>query len=186
MKNQIKTIVFAVIVSVGLGLSTNAVVQSTTKASAKQVTQSVITKKTVTTTTTTTAPTYELVNAIDVVSNPAKYLNKHIKVKATFDKFSTLGLDYKPAFRSSEKYISFLIKRDDSANHTVPLSEMKIFLLRDIAEKYIDLSSGDTVEFSGVVFSNALGDAWVSVDKFTVLTQKSKDAKDTKNNSTKK
>ena len=38
----------------------------------------------------------------------------HKLLTGRFDKFSTLGLDYKPAFKSSEEYISFLIKRDDT------------------------------------------------------------------------
>lgn len=182
IKNRIKAIIFALVVSIGLGLGTSAVVQSASKVPSKAPVKSapiVQTKKEL-----ATNPNYEEVKALDVVANPSKYLNKHIKIKATFDKFSTLGLDYKPAYRSSEKYISFLIKKDDAINHTVPLSEMKIFLLRDIAEKYIDLSAGDTIEFSGYVFSNALGDVWVDAEKFTVINQKSK--KDAKDSSTKK
>ena len=51
---------------------------------------------------------------LSVVANPKAYLNKQIIMKARFDKFSTLGLDYKAAFKSSEEYISFLVKRDDT------------------------------------------------------------------------
>ena len=40
--------------------------------------------------------TYTVVNPLDVVARPNFYLNKNIKIKAKFDKFSTLGLDYKP------------------------------------------------------------------------------------------
>ena len=69
------------------------------------------------------------VRPLDVVNSPKLYLNKTIKMNAKFDKFSTLGLDYKPAFKSSEDYISFLIKRDDT-NYDIPLSEMKLFLKR--------------------------------------------------------
>lgn len=123
---------------------------------------------------------YQSVSPLSVVANPTKFLNKHIKIKAKFDKFSTLGLDYKPAYKSAEKYITFLIKREDVTDHTIPLSEMKNFLTRDEAEKYIDLSSGDEIEYCGTVFSDALGDAWVNVEKFTVLTQKSKDNKGAK------
>ena len=94
--------------------------------------------------------------------------------KAKFDKFSTLGLDYKPAMRSSENYISFLIQRPDVTDHNIPLSELKIFLNRTEAEKHIDLNSGDVIEFTGKVFSNALGDPWMDVDKFTVISTKPK------------
>ncbi len=119
----------------------------------------------------------ETVNALDVVASPSKYLNKTITIKGKFDKFSTLGLDYEPAMRSSEDYITFLIQRPDITDHNIPLSEMKIFLKRAEAEKHIDLDAGDEIEFSGKVFSNALGDVWMDAEKFTVLTQKSKSEK---------
>jgi hypothetical protein len=118
------------------------------------------------------SPTYQSVNAIDMVVRPNFYQNKYVTVKGKFDKFSTLGLDYKPAFRSSDDYISFLIQRDDVQDHNVPLSELKIFMKRKEAEKYIDLNAGDVVEFSGRVFSNALGDVWMDVEKFMVLSKK--------------
>lgn len=118
---------------------------------------------------------YVTVNPIDVVNRPNFYLNKNIKIRAKFDKFSTLGLDYKPAMRSSEKYISFLIQRPDVQTHNIPLSEMKIFISRTEAEKHIDLNSGDIVEFTGKVFSTALGDPWVDVNNFTVISTKPKD-----------
>lgn len=107
-----------------------------------------------------------------IVSSPQTYLNKEVKFKATFDKFSGLGLDYKPALRTSQDYIGILIKRDDIKDHTVPLSELKMFLKRSEAEKHVDLNSGDLIEVHGKVFSNALGDPWLDVDKFIVLTPK--------------
>ena len=110
-----------------------------------------------------------------LVARPNFYFNKNVKIRAKFDKFATLGLDYKPAFRSSEKYISFLIQRPDVTDHNIPLSELKIFLNRTEAEKHIDLNSGDIVEFQGRVFSTALGDPWMDVDKFTVISTKPKD-----------
>ena len=85
------------------------------------------------------AGSYITVAPLELVAAPSKYLNKNVKFKATFDKFSTLGLDYKPAYRDSQKYISFLIKRDDVTDHTIPLAEMKIFIKRSEAEKFIDL-----------------------------------------------
>ena len=166
MKN--KAIILTAIISMGLGLglATNAAVKNHKKlAQAPASVQKVVSQN---------ATTYELTSSLAIVANPTKYLNKHVKIKAKFDKFSTLGLDYKPAFRNSEKYITFLIKRDDVTDHTIPLSEMKNFLDRDTAEKYIELKSGDEIEYSGVVFSDALGDAWISVDKFTVLNKQDK------------
>lgn len=123
--------------------------------------------------------TYLTVNPLDVVARPSFYLNKDIKIKGKFDKFSILGLDYKPAMRSSEDYITFLIQRPDTATHNIPLSEMKIFLKRTEAEKHIDLNAGDEIEFSGKVFSNALGDVWIDAEKFNVLTVKPKEDKKT-------
>ena len=119
-----------------------------------------------------TVQTSTVTGSLDIVANPVKYLNKFVTVKGKFDKFSTLGLDYKPAMRSSEDYITFLIQRDDVKDHNVPLSEMKVFLKRTEAEKYIDLNAGDEIQFSGTVFSNALGDVWMDAEKFTVLSQK--------------
>lgn len=173
MKNikKINLTVVLIAISISFGLATGAVVKNVVKAPVKAP---VTVQKNITLKSAETA-VYKDANALDVVANPSKYLNKNIKIKAKFDKFSTLGLDYKPAYRSSEKYITFLIKRDDSINHTVPLSEMKNFLPREIAEKYIDLSSGDEIQYSGTVFSNALGDVWIDVKQFTVLSQKPKD-----------
>lgn len=113
-----------------------------------------------------------------VVNHPTSYLNKTVLMKAKFDKFSTLGLDYKPAFKSSDDYISFLIRRDDSS-YDIPLSEMKLFLKRTEAEKFIDLKTDDEIEIKGVVFSDALGDAWVDVKQLTV-TKKAPENKETK------
>lgn len=115
---------------------------------------------------------YALVNPLDVVAKPNFYMNKNIKVVGKFDKFSTLGLDYEPAMRSSEKYIAFLIQRPDVTDHNLPLSEMKCFLPREEAEKYIELNSGDKIEFYGTIFSTALGDVWVDVKKFNSLEPK--------------
>ena len=123
----------------------------------------------------TTAKSYITVNPLELVARPNFYLNKNVKIRAKFDKFATLGLDYKPAMRSSEKYISFLIQRPDVYNHNIPLSELKIFLNRTEAEMHIDLNSGDVVEFEGKVFSTALGDPWMDVDKFTVISTKPKE-----------
>lgn len=117
---------------------------------------------------------YTPTKSLDIVANPTKYVNKRVKVKAKFDKFSTLGLDYSKAMRSSEKYIGILIKRDDVTTHNIPLAQMKIFMLRTEAEKHIDLETGDDIEFDGIVFSNALNDAWVEVETFKVLTKKEK------------
>ena len=110
----------------------------------------------------------------DVVNTPKLYLGKTITMNAKFDKFSTLGLDYKTAYRSSEDYISFLILRDDTI-HEIPLSEMKLFLKREIAEKFVDLGSGDKISITGNVFSDALGDPWIDVTSLRVIEKFKKD-----------
>lgn len=117
---------------------------------------------------------YTDVNALDVVSNPYKYLNRNIRIKAKFDKFSTLGLDYPPVNRPHEKYISFLIQRPDITNHNIPLSEFKIFLSKELAEKNINLDTGDEIAFTGKIFSTALGDAWMDVDSIQVVNKVNK------------
>lgn len=127
-------------------------------------------------TTSATNPVIQVAPLV-VVSKPSSYLNKNILMKAKFDKFSTLGLDYKPAYKSSDDYISFLIKRDDS-NHDIPLSEMKLFLKRTEAEKFIDLKTDDEIEIKGLVFSDALGDVWVDVSQLTITQKAPEEKKD--------
>lgn len=160
---KLKSLLLIAIISIGLSAGTNAAVKNPkvpVKAPAAVIKPQEY--------------DYQQASSLDIVAHPERYLNKRVKIKAKFDKFSTLGLDYKPAFKSSEKYITFLIKRDDVTNHTIPLSELKNFLERSVAEKYIDLKQGDEIEYSGVVFSNALGDAWIDVEKFMVLTPQPK------------
>lgn len=118
----------------------------------------------------------QVVAPLAIVANPKTYLNKTVTMNAKFDKFATLGLDYKPALRSSENYISFLIKRDDT-NYDIPLSEMKLFLKRETAEKFIDLKTDDEIRIVGTVFSDALGDAWIDVTEL-ILVKKAPEKKD--------
>ena len=117
---------------------------------------------------------YISVSPLEIVDNPDKYLNKHVTFDAEFIAFSSLGLDYKPAFKDGTKDIGLLIKRENAGNHTIPLSEMKIFLNRDLAEKHVDLEQGDKVKISAKVFSTALSDPWLEVETFSVISQKNK------------
>ena len=112
-----------------------------------------------------------------IVANPEKFLNKTVKMQATFDKFSTLGLDYSKALRKSSDYIGVLIQRDDVADHIIPLSEMKLFLTKSMAEKHIDLDSGDKIEITANVFSNALNDPWLDIKELKVLSKAKKEEK---------
>ena len=135
-----------------------------------------VTAQPVTTPTTTVVSQSQKVSALAIVSAPKNYLNKSVVINAQFDKFSTLGLDYKPAFKSSEEYISFLIKREDTT-FDIPLSEMKLFLKREDAEKFIDLKTNDEIQIKGTVFSDALGDAWIDVTELSLI-KKSPEKKD--------
>ena len=117
---------------------------------------------------------YLNVNPVDVVNYPTRYLNKNISFTAELVSFTSLGLDYKPAYRDPAKYIGVLIKRPDVVGHTIPLSEMKIFITREIAEKNLDADAGDKIKISGKVFSTALGDPWVDATSFTILEKKEK------------
>ena len=114
------------------------------------------------------------VSPVAVVNSPEKYLNKNISFDAEFVAFTSLGLDYKPAYRDASKYIGVLIRRNDVTTHVIPLSEMKMFLSREIAEKLVDIESGAKVRISGKVFSTALGDPWVDVIEFKVLDNNDK------------
>ena len=55
---------------------------------------------------------------------------------------------------------------------------MKLFLKRDLAEKFIDLKTDDEIEIKGKVFSDALGDAWIDVSELKII----KKAPETKKN----
>lgn len=125
------------------------------------------------------AQTEPIVNttSLNIVAHPEQYLNKTVKMQATFDKFSTLGLDYNKAMRPSTKYIGILIQRDDVVNHNIPLSEMKLFLTKELAEKHIDLDTGDKIELTANVFSNALGDPWLDVKTLNVIKKNKKEDK---------
>jgi len=190
MRNRIKLFSILLLVSAVLGIHnyTTAAVkdldpvqtinrlnniknQSTTPAPAKtpQTAAKTPTKTVAATAPKNTSKNYVSVSPLQIVQQPKFYLGKNVKFKAKFDKFSTIGLDYKPAFRSSEKFISLLIQRPDVTGNDIPLSELKIFVDRENAEKNIDLNAGDEIELSGYVFSIALGDPWMSVDDFKVL-----------------
>ena len=112
---------------------------------------------------------------LNVVASPNKYLGKTLKMQATFDKFSTLGLDYNKALRKSSEYIGILIQRDDVVDHNIPLSEMKLFLKKDLAEKHIDLDTGDKIEIVAKVFSTALNDPWLDIQSITVIKKAKKE-----------
>lgn len=148
--------VFGGIYNIGFCQSAKSNVQTKTSVKKEQKVQTE-TKKPIDTT------------SLAIVNNPKKYLNKTVKMQATFDKFSTLGLDYNKALRPSTKYIAILIQRDDVIDHNIPLSEMKLFLKKELAQKHVDLDTGDKVEIIATEFSTALNDPWLDVENITVI-----------------
>lgn len=157
-KNIILTITSLLILGV-FGFASNEVNIASAKAPIKQQTKTVV----------------KPINAtsLAIVASPNKYLGKTVKMQATFDKFSALGLDYSKAMRKSSEYIGILIQRDDVTDHNIPLSEMKMFMKKEMAEKFIDLDTGDKIDITAKVFSTALNDPWLDIEKLTVI-QKAK------------
>ncbi|MBQ9246203.1 hypothetical protein IJ182_08050 [bacterium] len=170
MKKLYKTILYVLVI---LCFFVNANVHDTFAATTTVQKTTTQAKKTVTN---PINSNYTIVSPLDVVNNAGKYLNKNISFTGEFVAFTSLGLDYKPAFREGTKYIGILIRRPDVTNHTIPLSEMKIFVKRELAEKNIDIEAGDKIKIEGKVFSTALGDPWVDASNFTLLTPKKKTA----------
>jgi hypothetical protein len=164
-KLQISTL--SIRISAGLGITANKVCSQVPVAKAPTVVSTPSMPQT----------QYIDVKPLELVANPYKYNKRNIKIRAKFDKFATLGLDYPAALRKHEDYISFMIQRPDITNHNIPLSELKIFLKKDDAEKHIDLNTGDEIVFTGRVFSTALGDPWMDVHNLTVVNKVKKDDK---------
>lgn len=111
------------------------------------------------------------VTAEDLVNKPQEFLNKNVKFNANFFAFSSLALDYKPAYRSSKTHLSFLILRPSSH---VPLSELKLAMMipkdKDPENTLLaTLKDGDSLEIVGKVYSTALDDPWVEVYKVKKL-----------------
>jgi hypothetical protein len=119
----------------------------------------------------------------DLLKDPAKYLNKRVGFEGTFNSFSSLGLDYKPAFRDSKDHVSFIVLRPDVINHTIPMSELKLIVPRKKVETVIHLDQGDKVLVKGQVFSAALGEAWLDVSDVSILKKaKGKEKKEVATN----
>jgi hypothetical protein len=177
MRQGAKIIFLSTIITLTVGLSENytyAQTESTVKIQQTTEIQTTVKQQ----------PTifYQVAKPLEIIEKPGNFLNKNVKFQAKFDKFSTLGLDYKPAMRSSKDYISFLIRRPDiSSEYTIPLSELKLIIKRIEAEKLIDLESGDEIEVTGKVFSTALSDPWMDVDKIKSLTVKKDKDKNAQN-----
>jgi hypothetical protein len=152
----------------------NAIVPGSGKAAAKSSAQ----KETTASTETTAAKVSEttVANALSVtpeqlVTKPQEYLNKDIKFTAKFACFNSLALDYKPAFRSSRNYLSFLVFRADTH---IPLSELKLAMPipkeKDPETHMLQtLKEGDLLEVYGKVFACPLDEPWLDVIKIKKL-----------------
>lgn len=122
------------------------------------------------------------VTALRLVSKPSNFMGKNVKFKSAFFAFSNLALNYKPAFRSQKKYISFLVYRPKTK---IPLSELKLAMKipkeKDPRNKMLSsLKDGDTVEITGKVFSTALDEPWIDVLNLKKLASAKKKESDKK------
>lgn len=160
MKKLIANILIVLCLTIGIGISNNAISQN-----APQAIKEIATQQTATAIYT---------QPLEILNNAQKYLNKPVKIQAKFNRFTTLGLDYPKAMRSSEHYISFIVQRNDVIDHDVPLSEMKFFMKRELAESFIELDTNDRIKIDGVMFSNALGDVWIDVNKIQIVEKAKK------------
>ncbi len=107
----------------------------------------------------------------ELVAKPQEWVGKNVKFDANFFAFSSLALDYKPAYKSSKTHLSFLVLRPNSH---VPLSELKLAMMvpkeKDPESTLLaGLKDGDQMEIVGKVFSAALDDPWVEVFKVKKL-----------------
>jgi hypothetical protein len=112
---------------------------------------------------------YDTVDSLDVVKNPAGFMGKKVRFTGVFSSFDAYALDYKPAFRDAKDYVSVLIRRPDTPAHTIPLSELKMLFPRSKSKTVRDLEPGDKIEVYGKVFSTALGDPWMDLDEVNIL-----------------
>ncbi len=164
-----KKIIYALIVLTFCTVNINTeAVAAPASAPVKKITTTLPVKQPV------TLPAGQTVSPVAIVDNPSLYLNKTVSFSGEFVSFSSLGLDYKPAFRDGTKYIGILMKRPDVKDHTIPLSELKMFMTRELAEKNIDIDTGDTFTLTGKVFSTALGDPWLDITEFKITNKKTK------------
>ena len=167
MKKFLYILIALVFISTNIDIISNAAPVNTP---AKKVNTNLPVKQTVS----TPIVQYPNISPLLIVDNPKTYLNKTVSFSGEFVSFTSLGLDYKPAFRDSSKYIGILVKRPDIKEHTIPLSEMKIFMSRELAEKNADIETGDKFYLTGKVFSTALGDPWLDITSFKITSQKTK------------
>lgn len=114
-------------------------------------------------------PTYADIDVMSLAKKPEQFKEQYVSFGATFNSFSTLGLDYPKANRSSEEYISVVVLRPDVGEHHIPMSEVKLFFPRKESDSVLELESGDQIMVKGHVFSTALNDPWVDITELTIV-----------------
>lgn len=114
------------------------------------------------------------VETLELLKNPARHLNQKVTFTGVFNRFADTALDYKKAFRDSRDYVSFFILRPDVPQHTIPLSELKLFFPRKKSSEVMDLETGDKIQIVGTQFSNALDEPWVDVEHIKILQKTEK------------
>ncbi|WP_373532791.1 hypothetical protein [Vampirovibrio sp.] len=114
------------------------------------------------------------VETLDLLKTPGKHLNQKVTFTGTFNRFADTGLDYKKAFRDSRDYVSFFILRPDVTQHTIPLSELKLFFPRKRSNEVMELETGDKIQMVGTQFSTALDEPWVDVEHIKILQKTDK------------
>lgn len=98
-----------------------------------------------------------------LLNSPDAYIDKKVRFRGEFSSYTTLALDYMPAYRSSKEFLSFCIFRP---NTIIPLSELKLAYPVEYAKNIPTLgevSKGDLIEVYGQVFSAALDEPWLDV-----------------------
>lgn len=115
-----------------------------------------------------------LIDSLDLLKQPAKYMNKKVTFTGTFNRFADTALDYKKAFRDSREYVSFFILRPDVTAHTIPMAELKLFFPRKKSTEVMDLETGDKIQIVGTQFSTALDEPWVDVEHIKILQKTDK------------
>ncbi|WP_303673239.1 hypothetical protein [Vampirovibrio chlorellavorus] len=114
------------------------------------------------------------VDSLELLKNPSRHLNQKVTFTGVFNRFADTALDYKKAFRDSRDYVSFFILRPDVSQHTIPLSELKLFFPRKKSSEVMDLETGDKIQIVGTQFSNALDEPWVDVEHIKILQKTEK------------
>ena len=117
------------------------------------------------------------VDPMAIMRDPSQFMNKKVTFNATFNRFADIALDYKKAFRDSREYVTFFILRPDVTDHTIPMSEMKLFFPRKKSSEVMDLDSGDKIQVIGTEFNTALDEPWIDVEHIRVLEKTEKKEK---------